>query len=46
MDKIEYLLTIPGYLSVPYLKNEPYYDKMRNLPRFKKILATEYQTKY
>ena len=46
MDKIEYLLTIPGYLSVPYLKNEPYYDKLRNLPRFKKILATEYKTKY
>jgi TolB-like protein len=46
MDKIEYLLTIPGELSVPLLKIDPAYDRLRDLPRFKKILTTEYNTKY
>jgi TolB-like protein len=46
MDKIEYLLTIPGDLSVPLLKIDPAYDKLRDLPRFKKILSTEYKTIY
>ena len=46
MDKIEYLLTIPGELSVPLLKIDPAYDKLRDLPRFQKILTTEYKTKF
>jgi tetratricopeptide (TPR) repeat protein len=46
MDKIEFLLTIPGDLSVPLLKIDPIYDKLRALPRFQKILATEYKTNY
>jgi tetratricopeptide (TPR) repeat protein len=46
MDKIEYLLTIPGDLSVPLLKFEPAYDKLQNLSRYQKILATEYKTNY
>jgi TolB-like protein/Flp pilus assembly protein TadD len=46
MDKIEYLLTIPGDLSVPLLKIDPTYDKLRDLPRFQKILTTEYETNY
>jgi tetratricopeptide (TPR) repeat protein len=46
MNLIERLLTIPGYLSVPQLKIDPAYDKLRTLPRFQKILATEYETKY
>jgi tetratricopeptide (TPR) repeat protein len=46
MDKIEFLLTIPGDLSVPQLKIDPIYDKLRDLPRFQKILATEYKTNY
>jgi TolB-like protein len=46
MDKIEYLLTIPGDLSVPLLKIDPAFDKLRDLPRFKKILSTEYKTIY
>ena len=45
MDKIEFLLTIPGDLSVPLLKIDPAYDKLRDLPRFQKILTTEYKTK-
>jgi TolB-like protein len=46
MDKIEYLLTIPGELSLPLLKIDPAYDKLRVLPRFQKILTNEYQTEY
>src|SRR4030042_264153 len=46
LDKIEYLLTIPGDLSVPLLKADPAYDKLLDLPRFKKILETDYQTNY
>jgi tetratricopeptide (TPR) repeat protein len=46
MDKIEFLLTIPGDLSVPLLKIDPAYDKLRALPRFQKILMTEYKTNY
>jgi TolB-like protein/Tfp pilus assembly protein PilF len=46
MDKIEFLLTIPGDLSVPLLKIDPAYDKLRVLPHFQKILTTEYKTNY
>jgi TolB-like protein len=46
MDKIEYLLTIPGGLSVQLLKVDPAYNKLHNLPRFKKILKTKYITRY
>lgn len=46
MDKIEYLLTIPGDLTVPLLKIDPAFDKLRELPRFQKILRTEYKTTY
>lgn len=46
MDKIEYMLTLPANLSIPLLKIDPAYDKLRALPRFQKILKTEYKTKY
>jgi TolB-like protein/AraC-like DNA-binding protein/Tfp pilus assembly protein PilF len=46
MDRIEYLLTVPGEFSVPMLKIDPDYDKLRALPRFQKILKTEYKTIY
>jgi tetratricopeptide (TPR) repeat protein len=46
MDKLEFLLSIPGNLSVPMLKLDPAYDKLRNIPRFKEILISEYKTKY
>jgi TolB-like protein/AraC-like DNA-binding protein len=46
MDIIESFLTIPGDLSVPLLKIDPAYDKLRALPRFQRILETEYVTKY
>ena len=46
MDRLEFLLTVPGDLSVPLLKIDPTYYQLRELPRFKKILATEYKTNY
>lgn len=46
LDKIEFLLTIPGDLSVPLLKIDPAFDNLRNIPRFKKILESEYATYY
>jgi TolB-like protein/Flp pilus assembly protein TadD len=46
MDKIEFLLTVPCDLSVPLLKIDPTFDKLRSLPRFQKILTTEYKTNY
>ena len=50
LDKIEYLLTIPvadgANISVGLLRVDPFYDKLRNLPRFQKILKTEYKTVY
>jgi hypothetical protein len=35
-----------GELSVPMLKIDPAYDKLRTLERFQKILMTEYRTNY
>jgi TolB-like protein len=46
MDKIEFLLTVPCDLSVPWLKIDPTFDKLREMPRFQKILETEYKTNY
>ena len=38
LDKIEYLLSIPHYYSVPLLRLEPMWDPLRDLPRFKRLL--------
>lgn len=46
MDKAEYLLTIPCEFSAAILKIDPICDPLRALPRFQKILTTEYKTKY
>jgi tetratricopeptide (TPR) repeat protein len=46
MDKAEYLLTIPGDFSAAMLKIDPICDPLRALPRFQKILKTEYKTIY
>jgi TolB-like protein len=46
LDKIEFLLSIPSWLSVGGLIINPIFDNLRNIPRFKKILATEHKTTY
>jgi tetratricopeptide (TPR) repeat protein len=38
IDKLEYLLSIPGELSVPYIKLDPVWRPMLNIQRFQKIL--------
>jgi len=38
LDKIEYLLSIPGDLSIPLLKIDPVWAPLRNHPRFQKLL--------
>ncbi|MCX6328899.1 MAG: hypothetical protein NTZ85_05185 [Bacteroidia bacterium] len=46
LDKIEYLLSIPSWLSIGDLLIDPIFDNLRKLPRFQKILTTEYKTNY
>ncbi len=38
IDKVDYLLSIPGELSVPYIKIDPVWKPLFNNPRFFKIL--------
>jgi hypothetical protein len=38
MDKMEYLLSIPSYLSTGQLMIDPVFDSLRTLPRFQKII--------
>jgi len=38
IDKLDYLLSIPGELSVPYIKINPVWKPLFNIPRFQKVL--------
>jgi serine/threonine protein kinase/tetratricopeptide (TPR) repeat protein len=38
MDQVEYLLSVPSYLSASRLRLAPICDPLRNLPRFRQIL--------
>ncbi|MCJ7446514.1 MAG: hypothetical protein MUO72_02355 [Bacteroidales bacterium] len=38
LDKIEYLFSIPSWLSVESLTIDPLFDNIRRLPRFQKII--------
>jgi tetratricopeptide (TPR) repeat protein len=38
LDEIEYLLSIPGWLSVSLLRIDPRYDPLRDNPRFQALL--------
>ena len=40
MDKMEYLLSIPSWLSRGRLIADPLFDKLRNQPRFRKIIES------
>jgi len=38
IDKIDYLLSIPGELSVPYIQIDPVWRPLLHIPRFQKVL--------
>jgi eukaryotic-like serine/threonine-protein kinase len=38
IDKVDYLLSIPGELSVPYIKIDPVWKPLLDNPRFQKVL--------
>lgn len=39
IDKLDYLLSIPSFVSANALKFDPFYEPLWNLPRFKKMIA-------
>jgi serine/threonine protein kinase/regulator of sirC expression with transglutaminase-like and TPR domain len=39
IDQLEYLLSIPGELSIPLLQLDPAWDPLRNHPRFMKLVG-------
>ncbi|MGD2246060.1 MAG: protein kinase [Candidatus Aminicenantes bacterium] len=45
LDKIEYLLSIPSWLSVPMLRLDPDWDPLRTHPRFQKLLKQHSKVK-
>ncbi len=44
VERIEFLLSLPGELSVPLLRRDPTWAPLRNHPRFKRLLETENQS--
>lgn len=41
MDELEYLLSIPSWCTIKYIKADPIFDPLENMPRFKS-LAVKY----
>jgi tetratricopeptide (TPR) repeat protein len=39
INQLEYLLSIPSSISIPYLRIDPTWAPLRNYPRFQKLLA-------
>ncbi len=41
IDQIEFLLSVPGELSIPLLRLDPVWAPLRNHPRFKKLVGVD-----
>ncbi len=39
IDKIEYLLSIPGQMSIPLIQLDPRWAPLREHPRFQELLG-------
>jgi serine/threonine protein kinase/tetratricopeptide (TPR) repeat protein len=45
IDQLEFLLSIPGKISIPFLKLDPTWDVLRQHPKFRRLLA-EYSSRH
>jgi serine/threonine-protein kinase len=45
INKLEYLLSIPSYISVPILHLDPRWDPLRQHPKFQRLLEKYSQDK-
>jgi TolB-like protein len=45
MNLVDYLLSVPSWMTIDILKIEPKFDQIRNLPRYKEILSKYENTK-
>ena len=41
IDQLEYLLNIPGFVSVPYLKADPLWKPLQDHPRFRQLIVSK-----
>jgi serine/threonine protein kinase/tetratricopeptide (TPR) repeat protein len=41
IDQLEFLLTVPGNISISLLRFDPVWDPLRDHPRFKRLLAAD-----
>ncbi len=39
IDELEYVLSIPSWASAKYLRSDPLFTPLYDLPRFKKLLT-------
>jgi hypothetical protein len=41
INQLDFLLFVPGEMSIPLLKLDPAWDPLRNHPRFKKLIESD-----